>query len=145
MIAQRAAKEDPDSYNDSLTAKAVAMAILCIASLTFGLLPIKLQKWFHWDRNPKASVWVSMLLALGGGVLLCTTFLHLLPEVSEKISDLQESSDLPKMTIELAELLMCVGFFLMYFVEEVVHGYIERRNKKNEMDKVILLLYFIPL
>lgn len=134
MLLQRAAKLDPDSFNETITAKATAMVVLCVASLTFGLIPMKLQKWFKWDKNPKANVWVSMLLCIGGGVLLCTTFLHLLPEVSENIAELQEDDNLPDLSFHLAELLMCIGFFVMYFVEEAVHGYLERRNKRNAME-----------
>lgn len=60
---------------------------------------------------------------LGGGVLLCTTFLHLLPEVSEAFEELDFTPDIE---IHYAELLMCIGFFVMYFVEECVHVYLHR-------------------
>lgn len=128
-------KLDLESYHDTITAKSVAMTVLCLSSLFFGLLPMKLQKWFKWEKNPKANKYVSMLLSLGGGVLLCTTFLHLLPEVAENIAELEEKENLPEISFHLAELLMCIGFFLMYFVEEIVHGYIDKRNKKNEIEK----------
>lgn len=135
MLLQRTAQDDPENFHDTMVAKITAMVVLCIASLTFGLIPIKLQKWFKWDKDPKANIWVSILLCIGGGVLLCTTFLHLLPEVAENITELQETGNLPIYSFPLTELLMCVGFFLMYFVEEAVHGYIERRHKKNEINK----------
>lgn len=134
MLVQKA-DEFADAEAETISAKATAMGVLLFASLTFGLIPIKLQKWFNWDKNPKANVWVSVLLCIGGGVLLCTTFIHLLPEVAENIAELQEDGRLPEINFHLAELLMCIGFFVMYFVEESVHGYIDRRNKKNEMEK----------
>lgn len=134
MLPQRSASSDPDAYRDTTIAKGIAMTVLCLASLTFGLLPMKLHKWFRWDSNPKANAYVSMLLCIGGGVLLCTTFLHLLPEVAENIAELQEEEHLPELSFHLAELLMCIGFFTMYFVEEIVHGYLERRHKNHTME-----------
>lgn len=69
--------------------------------------------------------WPSRIsyLGFGGGVLLCTTFLHLLPEVAETFEELNYT---PDMEIHYAELLMCVGFFVMYFVEECVHVYLHQ-------------------
>lgn len=56
---------------------------------------------------------------------MATTFLHLVPEVNEQIEELEQFSDLP---FASAQLLMCVGFFTMYFVEECIHFYLERRH-----------------
>ncbi|RZC37672.1 Zip domain containing protein [Asbolus verrucosus] len=69
-----------------------------------------------------------MLLCLGGGVLLCTTFLHLLPEVAENIEELK---NFPSINLPVAELLMCIGFFIMYFMEESVHLYLHKKERKN--------------
>lgn len=138
MISTRSkivTKEQLDDFDDAITAKAVAMTVLCLTSLTLGLLPIKLQKWFKWDNNPKGNSYVSMLLAFGGGVLLCTTFLHLLPEVAENIEELQQEDHIPEQSFHLAELLMCIGFFTMYFVEECVHNYLDRRNKQSKVEQ----------
>ncbi|XP_059053278.1 zinc transporter ZIP1-like isoform X2 [Achroia grisella] len=70
------------------------------------------------------------LLAFGGGVLFSTTFMHLLPEVDENIELLQEEGQIPDMPIYLAGLIMCAGFFMMYLIEELVHLYIQSRQKK---------------
>lgn len=65
------------------------------------------------------------LLRAGGGVLIATTFLHLLPEVREGVEKLQESKDLPdNWNVQIPELVMCVGFFMMYGLEELVHRYL---------------------
>lgn len=114
-----------------ITAKATAMVVLFCATMLFGLLPFQLSKWFKWfEADPKepgriggarTSVVISLLLCFGGGVLLATTFLHLLPEITESISALQSSGQLPEFKFHFAEMLMCIGFFTMYFVEELVH------------------------
>lgn len=113
--------------NDTLIAKAVAMCVLFAASMTLGTIPIKLSQWFDWKSGTKNSSYVQMLLSLGGGVLLCTTFVHLIPEVAEGIENQKEFVQFQP--ILLAELLMCAGFFLMYFVEECVHFYLHQREQ----------------
>lgn len=115
-------------------AKGTAMAVLFLASFTLGTLPIKLSQWFQWKTNARDNTYVKMLLGLGGGVLLCTTFLHLLPEVAESFEDLNIQTDVE---IHFAELLMCIGFFVMYFVEECVHFYLHQKQKVREDMKVL--------
>lgn len=124
--------EDVDEHDDEkgvVIAKATAMTVLFLASTFFGLLPYKLSKWFNWqEASHKTSIVIPLLLSFGGGVLLSTTFLHLLPEVSVNIKELQESKVLPDLKFHLAEFLMCMGFFAMYFVEECVHIYLKKRE-----------------
>lgn len=144
FINLRHAEEEHDHDHDHdhehegegspVLAKAVAMCVLFLASFTLGTLPIKLSKWFHWESNPKNSIIVNILLCFGGGVLFCTTFIHLVPEVAEGIEHLQESGELPDLKMPLADFLMCAGFFIMYFVEECVHCYLRKRQKSNELN-----------
>lgn len=126
--------EEEDDPNKTVVAKAVAMCVLFCASFIIGILPIKLSKWFNWDSDPKNNKMVQLLLCFGGGVLLCTTFLHLLPEVAEHVNELEEEGRLPAFKMHFAEFLMCIGFFTMYFVEECVHTYLHRREKNKEMN-----------
>lgn len=124
---------DDEGVSDIVIAKATAMTVLFIAALCAGLMPFKLAQWFKWTsagaNNAKAGIVVSLLLAFGGGVLLCTTFLHLLPEVKENVQRLQASGDLPEFNFHFAELLMCLGFFTMYFIEQLVHAYLRKHNR----------------
>lgn len=127
-------EEEEEEVDDNalITAKATAMVVLFLATLLFGLLPFQLSKWFKWfETDPqqtsgrvggtRTSIVISLLLCFGGGVLLATTFLHLLPEMTESITALQEAGKLPHFEFHFAEMLMCIGFFTMYFVEELVH------------------------
>lgn len=109
-------------------AKGTAMASLFILSFFFGVIPIKLSKMYKWKNNARENEWVKLLLGFGGGVLMCTTFYHLLPEVAETFDGLD---NLPNKDIHYAELLMCIGFFVMYVVEECVHLYLHRKEKEN--------------
>lgn len=109
-------------------AKGTAMASLFILSFFFGVMPIKLSKVYKWKNDARQNEWVKLLLGFGGGVLMCTTFYHLLPEVAETFEGLD---GLPNKDIHYAELLMCIGFFIMYFVEECVHLHLHRKEKES--------------
>lgn len=116
---------DDTDASDAIVAKAVAMCVLFTASMLLGCLPLQLSKWLNWKGDNKNNSTVTVLLCIGGGILMATTFLHLLPEVNEQMEELEQFSDLP---FASAELFMCVGFFAMYFVEECIHFYLERRH-----------------
>lgn len=126
---------DTGGVSDIVVAKATAMTVLFLAALCAGLIPFKLAQWFKWENGStekgKTGLVVSLLLAFGGGVLMCTTFMHLLPEVKENIERLQASGALPEFGFHFAEMLMCVGFFTMYLIEQCVHAYLHSRDAKQ--------------
>ncbi|KAG7207375.1 hypothetical protein KM043_009036 [Ampulex compressa] len=120
-----------------LIAKGVTMIVLCSVSTCMGILPMQMAKWLKWNTtdvtNPRSTKLVSMLLGFGGGVLFCTTFLHLLPEVTEGVAHLVEEGKLPRLSFSLAETLACAGFFIMYLVEESVHTHLRNKQASNEI------------
>ncbi|KRT83912.1 hypothetical protein AMK59_3797 [Oryctes borbonicus] len=124
---------DSDHGDSTVLAKTVAMCVLFLASMILGLLPLQLSRCFKWQTNPKNNIYVNLLLCFGGGILLCTTFLHLLPEVTESVAELQENGSLPEVRFHFSELLMCIGFFTMYFVEECVHVYLNSKQKTLDL------------
>lgn len=89
---------------DIATAKAIAILALGLGSFVTGMLPACISEGTR-QRNPLT---ISCLLCFGAGVLLSTSLIHMLPEAREKLP-------------EYSELLLCVGFFIVYFVDEVVH------------------------
>ena len=56
-----------------------------------------------------------MLSCFGGGVLLATTMLHMLPEITEGLAAKAESLEMEFLPM----LVVCSGFFIIYLVEEV--------------------------
>lgn len=122
-----------------VVAKIVAMIVLSVATFMLGLLPTKLAVWFRWNRvtnGSRSKPVLSLLLCFGGGALLCTTFLHMLPELSEVLTELQEEGQIAVTSFHLAELIMCCGFFTMYLVEELVHLYLHWREDSKGISKV---------
>lgn len=85
--------------------KFMAMVSIGVASFIIGLIPGCL---IHRGRALQKRLYLSALLCFGGGVLLSTSMLHMLPETKE---------DLP----EYGELVFCCGFLLLYLVDEICH------------------------
>nr|CAD7205855.1 unnamed protein product [Timema douglasi] len=80
----------------------------------------------------RAQKLADMLLSFGGGALLSTTFLHLLPEVEEGVNRLQTNGGLPVTNFPLSQLIICSGFFTIYLIEELLHMYIHHRQLVEE-------------
>ncbi|XP_050430143.1 zinc transporter ZIP1-like [Adelges cooleyi] len=143
---------------DEITmAKTLAMIVLGLGSFVLGVIPIKLAKW--WHKEPAAveaassnsaghshhhgaassSPVVSLLLCFGGGVLLFTTLLHLQPEVREGVRNLQEAGMLPDGLSSLGDLIFCAGFFLVYFLDEIVHSVLDKCSVDSDDDTEAVL------
>lgn len=125
---------DDHDHGETNLAKGLTMVILFIISMTSGVLPMLLTKCFNWsdpNRDPRTNLLVSSMLSFGGGALLCTTFMHLLPEIDENISNLQHDGHLPAWEFSVTNLLMAIGFFIIYLVEEFVHTYLRKHQKRQ--------------
>ncbi|KAM3960444.1 zinc/iron regulated transporter-related protein 88E [Aphomia sociella] len=86
------------------TAKAIAMLTLGLGSFITGMIPA----CFSENTRQRHPLFISCSLCFGAGVLLSTSLAHMLPEAREKLPD-------------YSELMLCIGFFLVYFVDEIVH------------------------
>ncbi|XP_063987732.1 uncharacterized protein LOC135167932 isoform X1 [Diachasmimorpha longicaudata] len=136
-----------------LLVKIGAMFILGLGSLGSGMLPLAvghcrlkrrekcgLSSTSSTSTNASSTVdtsaqglLTSLLLCFGGGVLLFTTFLHLAPEVRQSVERHQLNGQLYTIgTLSMAELLFCIGFFLVYLVEETVHVTLTKKSERSE-------------
>ncbi|GLV39790.1 Zinc/iron regulated transporter-related protein 89B [Carabus blaptoides fortunei] len=115
---------------DIIWTKVIVAILFGLFRLTFGLLPLKLYSFLKiWQRgedgynhvNRKRQRYVECCLTLvqsfGGGVLLATCFLHMMPEVYHAIRELEEHYETLK-KYPFSQLIICIGFFMVYFVEE---------------------------
>uniref|UniRef100_A0A182UIU7 Uncharacterized protein n=1 Tax=Anopheles melas TaxID=34690 RepID=A0A182UIU7_9DIPT len=129
-------EEHTDHDDDSPTiAKVTSMVVLFSASMVCGLVPFKLVRWFNLNpATPSGGTHlflIRLLLSFGGGALLSTTFLHLLPEINHSIEALVETGALPapdELPFPLGEFLLTSGFFMIYLTEELVHWWMHRRS-----------------
>lgn len=118
--------------------KIVSMVLLGSLSIVLGMIPIAIVKRLRWGSSGgQAMSWstqalISGLLCFGGGVLMGTGLVHMLPEVHEGFEQVkklrQMHTDLP-----LGLIVVCAGFFLVYLVEEIVH-LISDRHAHNQTD-----------
>ncbi|XP_065083263.1 zinc transporter ZIP1-like [Ochlerotatus camptorhynchus] len=85
-------------------AKLLAILALGVGSFVSGILPL-----FIAQRNrERFPALISFLLCFGAGVLLATALVHMLPEVRDALK-------------QYAEIVFCLGFFLIYAVDELSH------------------------
>ena len=103
IVSYSALNNDEDE-SKVIIAKVIAMVTLFGVSTLFGVIPFKLVKVLKLgelgpdgkpNKDARTSKAVSILLSFGGGVLLATTFLHLLPEITDGIAILQGLGRLP--------------------------------------------------
>lgn len=87
-------------------------------------------------RAPDRGWWTKKLiggvLCAGGGMLLSTVFLHMLPEVRDSIKKAVEKRLLSEKADEkyhLGELLICTGFLLILVVENIAHKIADHKSK----------------
>lgn len=74
---------------------------------------------------------LSGCLCFGAGVLMATVFLHLLPEARMFVDDAMEGGFLPHTPYPVAELIVCVGFIIIYITEDAVHACVKRTSKDH--------------
>lgn len=104
---------------DLLWTKVLALSIIGLGSLFSGLaaLPVSDRLVRSGKSISRRQILISSLLScLGGGVLLATTMIHILPEVTHNLREQAEKIELES----LPQLVVCAGFFFIYLVEEVV-------------------------
>uniref|UniRef100_A0A182LU57 Uncharacterized protein n=1 Tax=Anopheles culicifacies TaxID=139723 RepID=A0A182LU57_9DIPT len=134
---------DHDDEDTPTIAKVTSMVVLFSVSMVCGLVPFKLVRWFNLNpASPSGGTHlflIRLLLSFGGGALLSTTFLHLLPEINHSIADLVETGALPEpddLPFPLGEFLLTSGFFMIYLIEELVHWWMHRRSANARATKV---------
>jgi len=116
--------------------KILVLTLLGVLRLFFGLVPLKITKKLKlWgesgvshqlvnQRRQRVDAAVSFCLSFGGGVLLATCFIHMIPEVRESLEGVKRSgsSVIPNNTsFPFAEFFICCGFFVVYVIEEIAH------------------------
>ena len=119
-----------------VSTKILVLTLLGVIRLFFGLVPLKITKKLKlWgesgvshrlveQRRQRVDAAISFCLSFGGGVLLATCFVHMIPEVRESLESVKRSGSSVisyNTSFPFAELLICCGFFLVYVIEEVAH------------------------
>lgn len=109
----------------------IVVKVVCVAALAggvflFGLLPI-----LFTDIN---KGYLSLLVSFSGGVLLGTTLLHLLPEVSSA-GDVFKCAVGITTEYPIAELIISIGFLLILLIDKVAE---EAQAEQDEETRPII-------
>ncbi|KAG7171959.1 zinc transporter ZIP1-like [Homarus americanus] len=112
--------------------KVMVLLTMAILSFAFSLLPLLVRKVLAGRfRTSSSQNFMSGCLCFGGGVLMATVFLHLLPETRVYLQLATTSGFLPHVPYPLSELIVCCGFFFMYISEELVHSCLYRNGHSH--------------
>ncbi|GMT28288.1 hypothetical protein PFISCL1PPCAC_19585, partial [Pristionchus fissidentatus] len=107
--------------------KLLLLVAMIVGVIVAGLAPVRLLKVLRQNaarasssqQHKNISLILCLLTCFSGGVFLGTCFLHLFPELNNSVRDLIVRYDW-HVEYPLAELLSCIGFFLLFFLEELV-------------------------
>ncbi|XP_045138579.1 zinc transporter ZIP1-like [Portunus trituberculatus] len=109
--------------------KAVVLVLMLVLTMAMGLLPLYVYRMLTKRLNQVA---LSISLCFGAGVLLSIVFLHLLPETQENFRFAMEEELIQHTSYPVAEVAVCSGFFLVYLMEEVIHGWVAHQKGDHD-------------
>ncbi|KAK7081108.1 hypothetical protein SK128_000709 [Halocaridina rubra] len=111
--------------------KIIALLVMFFITIFFAMMPLYVRHLLQGHlKGARAQLALSGCLCFGGGVLLATVFLHLLPEARMLTNRAMEQNFLPYTKYPVTELVVCSGFFLIYIAEEIVHSFSDH-NKSS--------------
>lgn len=126
------------------------MFLLLLGTLFCGILPVFVkEKLFKCEcvdgvckkgcRARRGKLITSFLIYFGGGVLLGTCLLHLLPESREGFETHHEDEEEEghHETFPMPEFIVCCGFFGVYLFEEIVHFFLGGHSHVPPENKAI--------
>ncbi|CAD5205787.1 unnamed protein product [Bursaphelenchus okinawaensis] len=106
---------------EGVTLQACLALVMFITTLTAGLVPLKLLRYMakQGQHAQRRHSWILTLLScFAGGVFLGTCFLDIFPHVNGNFEKYKDTYGM-KFAYPLPEFLACMGFFLVYFFEEI--------------------------
>ncbi|XP_045586020.2 zinc transporter ZIP1 [Procambarus clarkii] len=114
--------------------KALALGLMACLTLLASFLPLGVRKLLLRKIHEDTSrIILTSCLCFGAGVLLSVVFVHLLPDTRETYQYAMDVGFMRQISFPVAEVVLCSGFFLVYLMEEIIHAWIDHRNK-DEME-----------
>ena len=102
--------------------KVFVLILLIIIKSAAGLCPLLLNKILGVKKGKYLDRFMNGILCIGGGVLMATVFVHMIPEVREGFDRAKNDGYFQgDFHYPLAEVVVCLGFFAIYGIEAFVH------------------------
>uniref|UniRef100_A0AC34GP78 Zinc transporter ZIP1 n=1 Tax=Panagrolaimus sp. ES5 TaxID=591445 RepID=A0AC34GP78_9BILA len=118
--------------------KVILIVVMGLVAFICGTLPIKLygilQRRSKKHGEGYSSLIISLLSCFAGGVILGVCLLDMLPDAQKDLVDLEKDTGW-KFGYPVLELCIGIGFFFVYFLEEVIdklcdHGHENTRQRR---------------
>ncbi|KAE9418694.1 hypothetical protein Angca_003188 [Angiostrongylus cantonensis] len=122
----------------SSTLLQVTLAVVMFVTTAFaGFIPLKLLRFLNkkHGNNKKSGKWLSMLSCFSGGVFMGTCFLDIVPHINENYEDFKVLSGID-IEFPLPQFCTCIGFFLVYLIEEICIKIFSMKHNHSPDDNV---------
>lgn len=123
---------------DLITTKIIVAVLFGSLRFIFGILPLKIYAFLRrWEKQEAKAAFINekrhhqvqcalaMCQSFGGGVLFATCLLHMMPEVHESVEEFKNYVEI-ETEYPFSQLIVCLGFLLIYFVEEASNWLISK-------------------
>ncbi|XP_069680673.1 zinc transporter ZIP3-like [Periplaneta americana] len=121
--------------------KILTLLALAIFSLLCGLLPYPIISYFKTHgsfRSRRVTSFISAVICFSGGTLLGIAFLHLMPDMRQKLAALPKTGINSNPDIPVSDILTCGGFFFVYLLDELMHILVERCVGRKSVPVTVL-------
>lgn len=113
-------------FSSPVAIKIAALLLLGFLKLVAGLSPMFFAEMLRNYGERRIKVATSLALCFGGGVLLASCMLHMIPKVRDSLILIDWKSSFP-----LAEFIVCCGFFAVFLVEEILRSITRETNFRS--------------
>lgn len=122
----------------SLAVKIISLASLFVLTFVAGVVPLKLlRRRDSNDRNLREDLrrkrLISLSICFAGGAFFASSMLELLPTVKREFQTVFKDANL-KTDFPVSEFGICVGFFLILIMEQVIHVMKDKADKHPAED-----------
>ena len=124
----------------SLAVKIVSLAVLFLVTLTAGIIPIKLQRKRTQSnadrraiRDKRRKQLISLCTCFAGGAFFASSMLELIPVVQKDFKAIFDNAN-KSTNFPVAEFGVCIGFFLILTLEQIIHVVKERSQHTEHED-----------
>ncbi|XP_064102693.1 zinc transporter ZIP3-like [Macrobrachium nipponense] len=138
-LAVRKAFKKYLSHSYTQTTRRGRQQSLKYSILTFNILEFLWAPFIRWNAVETEHSYQSYIntglsgcLCFGAGVLMSIVFLHMTPETQESFEYAIEMGYLEHTHYPVADAVICLGFFIVYFIEESVHFGIDRYHERKQ-------------
>uniref|UniRef100_A0A7E4WB20 Zinc transporter ZIP3 n=1 Tax=Panagrellus redivivus TaxID=6233 RepID=A0A7E4WB20_PANRE len=134
-------EEEFQTKMDITLLKIILIACMGVISFLAGTAPIKIYELLKRNSSPDgiSSLIISLMSCFAGGVILGVCLLDMLPDAREEFEKFQTLTDW-HYEYPFLEILIGVGFFIVYFLEEVIDKLCVHEHQNERQRRMTITL-----